>query len=326
MTGMDPLDDLDRRVVVALQNDGRASWTDIAQAAGSSVATVARRGQQLLARGLVRIAAVPSVDRFGPTEQLLVRLRCEAGAQHRVAQVIAARPDVRFVCLVTGAHDLVAEILTPKGSDLVTVLVDQLQGIPGVVSSEAELVLHMYKVSHDWSRQILGDAAPAATARELHVCGPSDFDDTDEKILAFLREDGRASFPVVAQAMGVNESTVRRRFETLTSRGCLQMVTLVPAALLGYETEVILWLDVTPSQLDAVARALIGHRGVRFVAATLGQASLMCEVIMPTTRDLFEFTTSTLAHLDGIRSWQASIELLTIKRGFVDCPWATATA
>ena len=214
MTGMDPLDDLDRRVVVALQNDGRASWTDIAQAAGSSVATVARRGQQLLARGLVRIAAVPSVDRFGPTEQLLVRLRCEAGAQHRVAQVIAARPDVRFVCLVTGAHDLVAEILTPKGSDLVTVLVDQLQGIPGVVSSEAELVLHMYKVSHDWSRQILGDAAPAATARELHVCGPSDFDDTDEKILAFLREDGRASFPVVAQAMGVNESTVRRRFET----------------------------------------------------------------------------------------------------------------
>lgn len=127
---------------------------------------------------------------------------------------------------------------------------------------------------------------------------------------------------LLAQSLGINESTVRRRFEALMSRGCIQLVTLVSAALLRYETEVILWLDVAPARLDALAHELAGHRGVRFIAATLGQTSLMCEVIMPTTSDLFTFTTSTLAGLEGIRSWQASIEMTTLKRGFVHLPWA----
>jgi DNA-binding Lrp family transcriptional regulator len=326
MAGMEPLDDLDRRIVVALQNDGRASWTEIAQATGCSVATVTRRGQHLIAQGLVRIAAVPSLGQWGPTDQLLIRVRCEAGLQARVARTIAARPYVRFICLVTGAYDIVVEVIVPKGSDLVTILADELSSIRGVVSSDADLVLHTYKVGHDWSRQILGEGARTSKASGQHECAPGDFDDTDDKILDVLREDGRTSFPAVAQVLGVNESTVRRRYETLTSRGCLQMVTLVPAGLLGYETEVLLWLEVAPSRMDAVARELIEHRGVRFIAATLGQSSLMCEVIMPTTNDLFTFTTSTLAQVEGIQSWRASIEMLTLKRGFVMCPWAQRSA
>jgi DNA-binding Lrp family transcriptional regulator len=183
-------------------------------------------------------------------------------------------------------------------------------------------VLHEYKIGHDWSRQILGESARSKPVPPPHECGPDDFDDTDEKIIEMLREDGRASFPTVAHALGVNESTVRRRFESLTSRGCAQLVTLVPAALLGYETEVLLWLEVAPSRMDAVAHELIEHRGVRFVAAILGRASLVCEVIMPTTEDLFRFTTTALAKLDGVRAWQANIEMLTLKRGFIHLPWA----
>ncbi len=318
----EPIDELDRRIIVALQRDGRASWTDIANEADASVATVGRRGQQLLASGLVRIAAVPSTSQWGPTEQLVVRLRCRAGAQQKVARVISERPQVRFVSLVTGAHDIVAEVIAPKGSDLVALLMDELQGIPGVESSEADLVLHTYKIGHDWSRHHVGEASPALQTAATHVCSPGDFDELGDKIVEILREDGRTSFPIVAQALGVNESTVRRRFETLVSRGCVQLVTLVPAAALGYETEVLLWLDVVPSAINFVAHELLEQRGVRFIAATLGQSSMLCEVIMPTNEDLFTFTTSTLAKLEGIRSWQAAIELRTLKRGFVDLPWA----
>jgi DNA-binding Lrp family transcriptional regulator len=317
----EPIDELDRRIIVALQRDGRASWTDIANEADASVATVGRRGQHLLSTGLVRIAAVPSISQWGPAEQMMVRIRCRAGAQQEVARVIAERPQVRFVSLVTGAHDIVAEVIAPKGSDLVALLIDELQGIPGVESSEADLVLHTYKIGHDWSRQQASGTTPSQTAA-THVCSRGDFDELGDKIVEVLREDGRTSYPAVAQALGVNESTVRRRFETLISKGCVQLVTLVPASALGFETEVLLWLDVVPSAINFVAHELLEHRGVRFIAATLGQSSMMCEVIMPTNEDLFQFTTSTLARLEGIRSWQASIELRTLKRGFVDLPWA----
>jgi hypothetical protein len=48
---------------------------------------------------------------------------------------------------------------------------------------------------------------------------------------------------------------------------------------------------------------------------------MMCEVIAPSTKGLFEFTSATLATLDGVIGWSASVELLSLKRGFVETPW-----
>jgi DNA-binding Lrp family transcriptional regulator len=154
-----------------------------------------------------------------------------------------------------------------------------------------------------------------------HPCDPSHFDAVDREIVELMREDGRASFRTVAAEVGLNESTVRRRFETLLSRGCIRVTTLVPAAALGFESEIILNITVAPPFLESVARTLSGYRGVRYVAAMLSENALMCELILPTTKDLFEFTTGTLGRLEGVQGWTASVVLLVLRRGFVETPW-----
>ncbi|MFC7587154.1 Lrp/AsnC ligand binding domain-containing protein [Nonomuraea antimicrobica] len=73
---------------------------------------------------------------------------------------------------------------------------------------------------------------------------------------------------------------------------------------------------------DSVAERLSHERGVRMIASMLGQASLFCEVIVPTTADLHHFTSRTLAAVPGIRSWTAGVQVLTVKRGFLMVPWA----
>lgn len=83
----------------------------------------------------------------------------------------------------------------------------------------------------------------------------------------------------------------------------------------------MLTVSVEPARLDEVACALARYRSVRYVAATLDGNSLLCEVIAPSTKGLFEFTTCTLAKLSGVIGWSASVELLSLKRGFVDTPW-----
>ncbi len=322
------LDPTDRKIVAALQANGRASWTDIAQLVGTSVTTVARRAQQLFADGLVRVAAVPHTAGEIGSDMLVVRLRCAPGAQISAGMAIAALPHVRFVAVVTGAYDLIAEVVVQKGAALHTLLIDGLQQVPGVQRSVADLELHTYKSTHEWSRQLLGEAAPAAAAPPPPVrnCQPGHLDSLDEKILDALRIDGRTSFQAVAAGLGVSESTVRRRVEALLQSGCVQVITLVPAAALGFEKEMFFWLSVTPSRLEAVAAALAAQRGVRYVAATLGQESLMCEVILPTHRDVYEFTSSALAGIEGIQAWTANVQLLTLKRGFVPTPWSRQEA
>ncbi|HEY3507488.1 MAG TPA: Lrp/AsnC family transcriptional regulator [Actinocatenispora sp.] len=314
--GCPPLDELSRQIVVALQADGRASWTDIAAACGTSVSAVSRRGQQLVRDGVVRVAVVPDTNHAGPADLFVLRIGCAAGSQGRVCTQLASRADLRFLALVTGTYDIVAELNVPRSDSLAARVIEDIQGIDGVVRCETDLRLHTYKVAHDWAR---GDAP--TDEREPHQCAPSHFDPTDRAVIAAMSEHGRESFRTVAARLDINESTVRRRFEALQQRGCIVVTTLVPSAALGFESEVILDVTVAPARLTEVADQLSRHRAVRYVAAMLSANRLMCELILPTETDLYRFTTETLGSLDGVTGWAASMELLTIRRGFVETPW-----
>jgi hypothetical protein len=90
---------------------------------------------------------------------------------------------------------------------------------------------------------------------------------------------------------------------------------------MGFESEVILNITVAPPYLETVARTLASYRGVRYVAALLSHNALMCELILPTTEDLFAFTNQTLGRLEGVQGWTASVVLLVLRRGFVETPW-----
>jgi DNA-binding Lrp family transcriptional regulator len=317
----DQLDDLDRRIIVALQTDGRASWTAVAELCDTSVATVARRAPQLLAQGIVRVGVTPDITHAGPADLFILRIGCEPSRQAAVCMELVRRDDLRFLALVTGSADIIAELNVRTDDLLHARLIDELQAIDGVLRCETDLLLHEYKATHDWSRQLLTGEDHVYTPTEPHECDPSHFNDTDRAILSVLRDDGRAGFQSVAQVIGVNESTVRRRFDTLRARGCVLVTTVVPAPALGFESEILYMITVSPAHLDAVARELATYRGVRYVAATLNGSSLMCEVILPTTRDVFDFVTTTLGQLSGVQGWTANMELLTFKRGFIETPW-----
>ncbi|MCI2416956.1 Lrp/AsnC family transcriptional regulator [Saccharopolyspora sp. K220] len=322
LTGLDTVDDLSRRIVVALQQDGRASWTAIAAACGTSVPTVARRVQQLVADGVVRVAVMPRLGSTGPVETFFVRIGCRPGTQLEVAAQLVARDDVRWAALITGPYDIAVELVVDAGPTRYPKTMLELQTIPGVERWYSDLLLHVYKVSHDWSRQLLGDETGGGSqVAEPTLCEPSHLDQIDWAILAVLRENGRASFKSVADVLELNESTVRRRFERMTGDGCATVVTIVPAAALGLEAETVLTVSVEPAKLNEVADAMRRHRSVRYLAATLDGNSLLCEVIATSTKGLFEFTTSTLANLPGVVGWSASVELLSLKRGFVETPW-----
>lgn len=319
--GVAHFDDLDRRIIAALQADGRASWTEIADDVSSSLATVTRRGQQLLASGAVGVGVSHDINTPGVSDLFVLRIRCRAGSQMDVATALAQRSNLRFLCLVTGGSDLLAEISIPQTESLHQRLINEIQTIDGVESCRSDLVLHAYKVSQRWLTDTLEQRARGdAVAPEPHVCHPSHFDDTDRQILDAMRLDGRASFRSVSQVVGVNESTVRRRFETLRDRGCALVLTLVAANALGLESEIILTVSVAPNRLDAVAQELGSYVGVRYLAATL-DCSLVCELIMPSTPKLYEFLTEQLGQIEGVRGWEACVELLTIRRGFLETPW-----
>jgi DNA-binding Lrp family transcriptional regulator len=314
---LEPLDQFDQEIAAALQIQARASWRQIAAAVGSNEHTVRRRGKRLLDTGKVRTTV--TVDTVPAEVRGLLQFTCGPAHAIAVGRALAERGDVRFLALVTGPFDVVAEILAPTSRDLARVILEELPAIPGISGTTTETVLRTFKTSYDWSREILGtralglDQPPFSDVK----VDPATLDVVDRRILDQLRADGRCSISDVAASCGVTESLARRHIEHLLTRPGIRPIALVDPHLLGYDVELLLWLRVDLACLEQVAMALATRREVRYISATSGYSDLVCEVILRRQSDAYDFFTTVLATLPGIRQVDTASELVTLKRAYL---------
>ncbi|MBK1789433.1 Lrp/AsnC family transcriptional regulator [Prauserella cavernicola] len=311
---MAELGELDRRIVAALQLDGRSSWAEVARLAGTTESTASRRGGRLLDEGIVRVVGVADPLACGLGQPVLVQLDCAPGSVRQVIDVLADRSDTRFLTLTTGTWDVVTELIVPSQLMLVSALVDELGALPGVHRSSSALITKTFTMRHDWSRRLLGDTKP--TPRGTAAPARVELDDLDRQLLAALADDGRRPYRDIAKSLPLGETGVRRRVERLVATRALVISTLVTPAVLGFHVELLAWLKVDLARLDEVAQLLASRPEVRYVSATAGSADLVCEVILPQASEIYTFTTRVLGALPGVRSVDVGLELENHKRAY----------
>jgi Lrp/AsnC family transcriptional regulator, leucine-responsive regulatory protein len=113
------IDDLDRRLIEALQQDARASLKTLAERVGLSSPSVSDRLHRLEARGIVRGFGVeidPAALGYGL--QALVRIRPLPGKQHMVQKLIEETPEICECDKVTGEDCYVARLFVRSMDEL----------------------------------------------------------------------------------------------------------------------------------------------------------------------------------------------------------------
>ena len=73
------MDELDRRIISLLQMDGRASNAKIAREVGVSEGTVRRRLRRLIQEDVVKVVAVPNLEKLGYATTALDRAADRSG-------------------------------------------------------------------------------------------------------------------------------------------------------------------------------------------------------------------------------------------------------
>ncbi|MEV4639825.1 Lrp/AsnC family transcriptional regulator [Actinoplanes sp. NPDC049548] len=143
------LDSINKQIIEHLQRDGRMSYATLAKTIGLSEAAVRQRVQRLLDHGLMQIVAVTDPLTLGFARQAMVGVKV-LGDMRRVADEIAAIPEVDYVVICAGGYDMLVELVCTDDEHLLELLNDKIRAIEGVSATETFMYLKLAKQTYAW--------------------------------------------------------------------------------------------------------------------------------------------------------------------------------
>jgi len=136
------MDELDRRILALLVQDGRRTYDDVGQRVALSAPAVKRRVDRLRRDGVLKtFTAVVDHAALGATTEAFIELFfAPATLLGRVAETLQRHPEVVEAWSVTGEADAIARVRTLDNGDLER-LIMELQRDGLVVRTSSQVVL-----------------------------------------------------------------------------------------------------------------------------------------------------------------------------------------
>ncbi|MBS1580073.1 MAG: Lrp/AsnC family transcriptional regulator [Bacteroidetes bacterium] len=139
------LDELDFNILSCLQQDGRMSFTVIAEKLNVSVGTVRTRVNKLVEEGTISIVGRIDAGKVGfhAYAHIAVFVR-PATLKEKVAHTIAKFKEVSFLAMTSGDYDLEVDVMCRDNDHLVS-FVNEISKIEGVYQTKTTLYFKVYK-------------------------------------------------------------------------------------------------------------------------------------------------------------------------------------
>ncbi|MDP6057232.1 MAG: Lrp/AsnC family transcriptional regulator [Pirellulaceae bacterium] len=141
-------------------------------------------------------------------------------------------------------------------------------------------------------------------------------DQLDVRIITHLQEDGTATNAGIARQVGVSEETVRRRLKRLMADKFIKVVAVPDAVRMGYQSQVIIGLQVDADKVDAVADELATMDEVTWVSVTTGSFDIFAWATLKSSEALSDFLRKRVGLIVGVRKMETFINLASKKEEF----------
>jgi len=136
-------------------------------------------------------------------------------------------------------------------------------------------------------------------------------DEMDNRLVALLRQDGRASYSDLALDLGVQRSTVRTRMAKLIDSGEIAGFTVQTRADVSPNpVRGLMMLEIAGRGAEKISKALRFFPQVTAVHSTNGTWDLIAEIGTDTLED-FDTALTMIRRLDGITRSETSLLLTT---------------
>ena len=134
-------------------------------------------------------------------------------------------------------------------------------------------------------------------------------DNTDEKILGFLRDDSRGSFVEIGKKLKLSESAIRRRVKNMVDNGAITKFTVEEG---GNQPEALVLVSADSSiDTSKVSLKLTKLDGIKKIYEITGQYDI-CVIVQASTINEINACIDNLRKISGVTDTNTVIILKTV--------------
>jgi Lrp/AsnC family transcriptional regulator for asnA, asnC and gidA len=287
-------DATDRKILLALRQNGRLSHVQLARDLDLNVSTVARRIEDLLAQEIIRIQAVPNPYQFGYNAHAFITLDVDLIRVESVAGRLARSRNVSLLNTSFGRFDILMVVDFPDWEMLQAFVKEELSHIEGIRKVETFLVSEIKKRY----RGLFTSTPPNSS---LNI------DDIDRRLVEELEKNGRASYAELAEKFGVSLATISRRLAALLDNNIIRIVAVPNPSRLGYLANAYIAFQVQLEKIEQVCQILSADPAVHLVMTMMNGFEVLAGVNFPGPEMLYKFITAKIAAMDGVTNIETFI-------------------
>jgi Lrp/AsnC family transcriptional regulator for asnA, asnC and gidA len=138
-------DEIDLRIIEALQKDGRVAFAQIAEQLNVSPGMIRLRYNRLIEEGYLKVVAITNPLRMGFKTMAMIGIRADGSKLLEVAEKISKLDEVIYLVISSGRFDLFAEVVCRDHEDLLRFITEKLSTIDGLRESESFMHLKIVK-------------------------------------------------------------------------------------------------------------------------------------------------------------------------------------
>jgi len=138
-------------------------------------------------------------------------------------------------------------------------------------------------------------------------------DGIDQRLLLELQKDGRQSYIELAKLLHVSETTVRNRVKRLLDQDIMRVMTIPNLETLGYGFMGIIGLQVRLADMRTVARQLMEHPNICYLANVTGRYDLIALIITKSSSEYSDLVQNVISPLPSIMRTETFVNLRIYK-------------
>lgn len=140
---MEKIDNLDKKILSILSKNARILFKDVAAECGVSRAAIHQRVQHLIAGGVITGSGFDvNPKSVGYSTCTYVGINLERGSMYKdVVQQLLTIPEIVECHFTTGSYTMLLKVYARDNEQLMDLLNNKMQMIPGVVSTETLISL-----------------------------------------------------------------------------------------------------------------------------------------------------------------------------------------